>query len=254
MKKKITALSLVATLFILAIGGATLAYFTAHQETTNTFTMGSVKIQLIESTLHRENCGIANNTDSDHIAWSSLAKEGPDGKAYTDEQIATNLYEDPTDPMVPGQSYHKMPYVKNIGKNAAYIRIRVMLPKIADELIIGKSQICATAISSGEFMGDTENEGWPVITTTTVDGLEYNVYTFTRVEALEPGQMTYWNVWNTITIGNAVTSENLEAAIAAGAIGEDGLVKVLVQADAIQATGFVNATDAFAAFDAQNNS
>ena len=67
--------------------------------------------------------------------------------------------------------------------------------------------------------------------------------------------MTKWNVWNYIGIADEATSANIQKAINKGAIlvSEDGTmtVNVLVQADAIQAEGFTDATAAFAAFDAQ---
>ena len=48
MKKKIVALCLVLALALTAIGGATLAYFTDTDTETNTFTVGNVKIDLVE--------------------------------------------------------------------------------------------------------------------------------------------------------------------------------------------------------------
>ena len=48
MKKKIVALCLCVALAVIAIGGATLAYFTDRDNADNTFTVGNVKIDLIE--------------------------------------------------------------------------------------------------------------------------------------------------------------------------------------------------------------
>lgn len=48
MKKKIVALCLCIALAVVAIGGATLAYFTDTKTATNTFTVGNVKITLTE--------------------------------------------------------------------------------------------------------------------------------------------------------------------------------------------------------------
>lgn len=48
MKKKIVALCLCIALAVVAIGGATLAYFTDTKNVTNTFTVGNVKIELTE--------------------------------------------------------------------------------------------------------------------------------------------------------------------------------------------------------------
>ena len=91
---------------------------------------------------------------------------------------------------------------------------------------------------------------------TDADGLKYDVLTFTRIEPLKPGEMTEWNVINYVGIGKNVTSADIQTAIDKGFIkvsGTDGTmtVNVLVQADAIQAEGFADATAAFAAFDAQ---
>ena len=48
MKKKITAIFLCVALLTTAIVGASLAYFTDTDNQTNTFTVGNVKIDLIE--------------------------------------------------------------------------------------------------------------------------------------------------------------------------------------------------------------
>ena len=48
MKKKIVALCLCIALAVVAIGGATLAYFTDSKDVTNTFTVGNVEIKLTE--------------------------------------------------------------------------------------------------------------------------------------------------------------------------------------------------------------
>lgn len=48
MKKKIVALCLCIALAVVAIGGATLAYFTDTKDVTNTFTVGNVEIKLTE--------------------------------------------------------------------------------------------------------------------------------------------------------------------------------------------------------------
>ena len=64
MKKKLLVLSLCVALAAIAIAGASLAYFTDTKSATNTFTVGNVKIDLIESTYHREG---NDNSKVDHI-------------------------------------------------------------------------------------------------------------------------------------------------------------------------------------------
>ena len=81
----------------------------------------------------------------------------------------------------------------------------------------------------------------------TVDrgGVKYNVYTFTRIAPLQPGEMTYWNVWGTVHMDADVTNEEIAELIPGGEFD------VLVEADAIQADSFDDAAAAWAAFDAQ---
>lgn len=61
-KKKIVSLCLAAVLVVMAIAGATVAYFTDTDAKTNTFTVGNVKIELLESQYHRVNAGKGNAT------------------------------------------------------------------------------------------------------------------------------------------------------------------------------------------------
>ena len=169
--------------------------------------------------------------------------------------------------MVPVKNIAKSPYVINTGANDAFIRIRVMIPSDANRDYwqarsggVIESQFCTTAITSGEFMHNDKTTYNPFIDASgngyvDENGVKYDVYTFIRTEPLKPGEMTEWNVWNYVGIADEATSANVQKAINKGAIlvSADGTmtVNVLVQADAIQAEGFANATAAFAAFDAQ---
>ena len=76
MKKKLTVIFLCVALAAIAIVGASLAYFTDTKSAKNTFTVGNVKIDLLESSLHRENAGVANGATSTSELWSDVAKEG----------------------------------------------------------------------------------------------------------------------------------------------------------------------------------
>lgn len=245
MKKKVIAISLVLALVAVAIASVTIAYFTDTEEATNVFTVGNVEIDLLEANIHRHaDSYLANGTDG-------FLPDGFNGGEATDDDIlaADELYQDylAAQELMPGVSVNKMPYVKNTGKSDAYVRIRVMIPSALDLNCLNSSVYCSTALEEEfTFVGD-----WATPVTTTVDGVEFDVYTFVRNEALAADEMTYWNVWNTISLDADTTSAELEAYIAAGAITEDGQFNVLVQADAIQAATFANATEAFAAFDAQ---
>ena len=253
MKKKITAICMCVALLAIAIVGATLAYFTDTKAATNTFTVGNVKIDLLESSLHRENAGVANGETSTSELWSDVDKEGSGNTSkykagdtfYTDAQIEANAAEYTCEnvQLIPGRSYHKMPYVKNVGNNDAYIRIRVMIPADLDTAVLNSSMYTTTAINNKEFTMAYDNSG-----TVEREGRKYNVYTFTRIDPLAPGEMTYWNVWGTIHMDTTVTSAQSEALFGENGTYPGGVFPVLVEADAIQAEGFADAAAAWAAF------
>ncbi len=276
MKKKILAVCLCVALVAVAVVGATLAYFTDKDAKTNTFTVGNVKIKLIETTYHRE--GNDNSGDTsipDPTQTASGMKYVTDGhKAFTDDEIKADAvkYTDYIGTrgknMVPGRNVAKCPYVINTGANDAYIRIRVMVPSAANNDFVAvkdggviTNQWCTTSIQNGEFI-DGKGGGWnnaPAIKKAAYTDPEtkvvYDVYTFTRTEPLKAGAMTEWNVWNFIGLDKTADSAEIQKAIDADAITvkEDGTVtfNVLVEADAIQAEGFADAAAAFAAFDKQ---
>ena len=92
MKKKFTAIFLCVALVAIAVVGTSLAYFTDTKSATNTFTVGNVKIDLIESKFHREgndNSGDTSIPDPTHTVTAD------DGMKYvetghtmfTDEEI-----------------------------------------------------------------------------------------------------------------------------------------------------------------------
>lgn len=248
MKKKTILVAAIAVMLVAAlVVGGTLAYFTDKDNATNTFTVGNVDIELLESSLHRENAGIANGATSDSELWSDVEKLGSNNTSpykagdtfYTDDQIKANAreYKCENVELNPGEYYHKMPYVVNTGKNAAYIRIRVMIPAALDTAILNSSMYTTTALNNKEFTMAYDSTG-----TVERDGVMYNVYTFTRIDPLAAGEMTYWNVWGTIHMDTTATNEQIAQLL------PNGTFNVLVEADAIQADGFANATDAFAAF------
>jgi len=272
MKKKIVAIILAVALIAAAAVSASLAYLTDSDKATNTFTVGNVRIKLIESKYHREgndNSGDMSIPDPTWIA-SGMNYVTDGHKAFKDAEIQEdaknykNYIDEKGSKMVPGRAVAKCPYVINEGNNDAYIRIRVMVPskgnndfvKVADGGVI-TNQWCSTSFISGEFI-DGKGGGWnnaPYITragyTDDESGVVYDVYSFVRSAPLKAGAMTEWNVWNFIGIDANANGDDINEAIDAGAIAEDGTLNVLVFADAIQSEGFDNATAAFVAFDAQ---
>ena len=61
-KRRILAIAMSLVIVAIIAVGATMAYLTYTDSAKNTFTVGDVKIKLLESSLHRENAGVANAT------------------------------------------------------------------------------------------------------------------------------------------------------------------------------------------------
>lgn len=105
MKKKIVALSLVLAMAAIAIVGGTLAYLTSRDQVTNTFTVGNVKIDLYEY------------TDYDGDGELNLEKKFQEYLQYSS--------------IMPGNALPKQPWVENIGGNAAYVRVAVVMNHVS---------------------------------------------------------------------------------------------------------------------------
>lgn len=151
MKKKILTLALVIALLAIMVGGS-LAYFTAEDEVTNTFTVGSVKIEIYEN-----------------------GKETPsDVMEFKDEPLVpvVNMETPSSDPgYIP-----KVVTVRNTGVNAAFIRTHIAIPT---QLV-------------GYLYLDLNTSGWNRQTdgTAKVDGVDYTVFTYDYHAALASGQDT----------------------------------------------------------------
>lgn len=263
MKKKILALSVCVVMLAVAIVGGTLAYFTDTDAEVNTFTVGNVKIDLIESQLHRSNASgnplLASPDFAEKLipADEYSAKHGWNDPYYSDALIKedaknyTAYLAEKGSNMVPGSNVHKMPYVINIGKNDAFVRVRVLVPvNLFTILDNGPSCWTTTAMNVGDVVSKAvdyyNTNGYTMSDAFKVerDSVSYYEFDFTYTKALAPNEMTFWNCWGNIRIDPNATSEQLK---------DVDSFKVIVEADAIQADGFADATAAFAAFDSQKN-
>ena len=270
MKKKVIATSAVLGLAALVLGGGTLAYFTDSKEITNNFTVGNVKIELIESQLHRVNAGVANGSTRDSLLWTpGIDMTGTpentsgvknrhvawSGAYFSDQQILDDAanYKHDNDgyftinakDIVPGESVRKAPYLINKGTVDAYVRTEVLIPKTLFTIIDnGPSYWTDTAMDEGAVVsshvdyyythGYTPNDS----KVETIDSTEYYVFDFTYTDALKPGEMTFWNAWGNIAISKDATKENFANVDS---------FDVIVRAKAVQASGFKTAEAAFAA-------
>ena len=274
MKKKITAIFLCVALVAIAIVGASLAYFTDTKSATNTFTVGNVEIELLESQYHRVNAGKGNATglvepDIGGYLWAAnvdmqgapentpnyvTSGEVWDGLYFSDAQIEADAkvykngyFAEHSQNMVPGANVRKNPYVKNTGNSDAYIRIRALIPvSLFDVIDKGPSYWTTTAMNEGQVTSNAVNtyltSGPAAVKQVNRGGTMYYEYDFTFVKAVKPGELTFWNVWGNIAINSDATSEQLANVES---------FDVIFEADAIQAQGFASYADAFAAFDAQ---
>ena len=187
MKKKITALCLCAAMLAIAIVGASLAYFTDTKEATNTFTVGNVKIDLIEQ--QRGENGL--------VPFEQNKKLYP---IVGPAQGAKDEYGMPT-----AKNYvDKMVTIENTGSEAAYIRAYFAIPSALDDgyetFNAGKNvlhfnfgnKVVNGAISSTEGVEWiwTHGSKWNYFETTLSDGIKYNVYYADYYQAVEGGKTT----------------------------------------------------------------
>ncbi len=186
MKKKIVTLSLAAALVAMAIAGASLAYLTDTKQADNTFTVGNVKIELIEQ--QRGENGLEDFESGKKLLPIVGSAQGekdqygmPTAKNYVDKMIT----------------------VKNTGSEAAYIRTYFAIPSALDDgyetFNAGKNVLhfnFGNKIVDDEVISTYGNEWnwkhgdkWNYFETT-MDGIKYNVYYADYATAVAAGVPT----------------------------------------------------------------
>ena len=254
-KKKIVSLCLAAVLVVMAIAGATVAYFTDTDNETNTFAVGNVKIDLIEQQ-RGENSLVPfeQNKKLYPIVGSAQGeKDGygmPTAKNYVDKIVT----------------------VQNTSTEKAYIRAYFAIPSALDDgydtFNAGLNVLhfnfgnkvengVVTSTEGAEWIW-THGSKWNYFETTLSDGIKYNVYYADYYQAVDAGATTEQFIQGVyldksfdlrdgkcFAFGKEVTLDN----------GWDwSKVSCPVFAIACQAEGFDNAAAAMeAAFGAQYN-
>lgn len=118
MKKKVVAVCATVALAAVALGGATLAYFTDHDEVNNNFTIGDIGIDLWETAGVKDADGNVLQGETDEQTGKLVPTET--GKDVKDE--GGFEYEN----LMPSYEIVKTPVVKNTSEeNAAYVRVVV---------------------------------------------------------------------------------------------------------------------------------
>ena len=260
MKKKIVALCLCVALAVVAIGGATLAYFTDTDEETNTFTAGGVKIDLIEQ--ERGENGLQNFTQNKVLLPIVGSAQGE--KDEYGQPVAANYVD-------------KMITIKNTSKSDAWVRAYFAIPSALDD---GFEESFNASMNILHFnFGNKVNEDGTLVTTynnewlwgsvakpehsgwnyfeTTIDGVAYNVYFADYYQPLAANATTeqfvsgvYLDSHVDMADGKYIDTRfpNADLSIL------EGTISCPVKAVAVQAAGFDSAADAItAAFGADFN-
>lgn len=224
MKKKILTIALVVALIAIMVGGS-LAYFTDNDQVTNTFTVGSVKIEIYEND---------TVTDTDVRELGTLIPVVDEQDVQQDDSYIAKSVE-----------------VLNTGKNDAYIRTHIAVPTALVEYL----HLDMNAA------GWTEKTG----STATVDGVDYTVYTYDHDAAVASGNFTGELLTGVYLGMDVDLEENVDghlvfvkrvngeithnSGFVAHTLNDDGSytsakVNILVASQAIQAEGFGGAAEA----------
>lgn len=252
MKKKITALCLCVALLAVAVVGTSLAYFTDNDQADNTFTAGSVKIQLIEQQSNADHTGFVPY-DGEKVLMPIVGSA--QGEKYPNGQPMAKNYID------------KVVTIENTGNSAAWIRAYYAVPSALDDGF-GESFNAGMNILHGNFgnNGDKttyenewkwKNNGKWQYFETVIDDVSYNVYFADYYQPLAAGATTeqficgvYLDKNVDMKDGKYIDPRHPDADLSI----LEGTVHYPVFAVAVQAEGFDSAAAAMdAAFGAQYN-
>ena len=254
MKKKLTLVVTCIVLVAAMVIGGTLAYFTDTKNATNTFTVGNVKINLIEQ--QRGANGLVpfeQNKKLYPIVGSAQGEKDefgmPTAKNYVDKMVT----------------------IQNTGSEKAYIRAYFAIPSALDDgyetFNAGMNvlhfnfgnKVVNGAISSTEGVEwNWQHDGKWNYFETTIDGIKYNVYYADYYQAVAAGATTEQLVQGVYLDKSFDLKDGKCYAFGKEVTLDDGWdwnnVSCPVFAVACQAEGFDNATDAMnAAFGANYN-
>lgn len=176
MKKKVLVIALALSLVAVTALGVTLAYFTDKEQTTNTFTVGNVAIELREP------------------KWVS-----------TGSVDAPNVY--------PGESLDKDPTIYNIGENPCFVRVQVTVPEQYKNLITFRTNWVDGALGANwEKVGDYYYYNLPVAPQANTTPLFQQVNFSTALTAddlNEYGQINGNTSYGIVVVAQAVQAQGI---------------------------------------------
>ena len=251
MKKKLLAIGLAVAVLAVTIVGMSIAYFTDTDQETNVFTVGGVKVQLIEQQRNADSSALVP-FEQNKVLMPIV------GSAQGEQEIVDGVK------LPTAENYvDKIMTIKNTGKSGAYVRIFVAVP---------------TALQNGQtpnaprydvlhwnFNGDSCAEGqWTdeivVANPVLINGVEYKIYSRTYTTALQKDEVTatpaYIGFYLDKTVDMHIDSDNNPVYTVDWGNGNgpevinynlSNGVNIPVFVQAVQAAGFDSAEAAFAA-------
>lgn len=234
MKKQVLAVSAVLGIAAIALSAGTLAYFTDQTETVkNTFTVGNVDITLDEAEVDPE---------------TNKVKEG------STTRVLANTYEN----VAPGTTLDKDPTITNVGKNDAWVRIKL---QFTGNSYFQQDLNDVMSVLSG-MAGDDEEFVWK----TSVKPENFNRvfvgYDNSKWDAKETKDKTFfatpenfiyeWTFTYKEKLAKDETAKLFDAVKLSSKVEHISDFDINLIAEAVQADGFDTAEAAFAAtFDAE---
>lgn len=254
-KKKIISLCLAAVLTVTAVAGASLAYLTDTKDVENTFTVGRVKIDLVEQERSADGTELKDFEQNKKLLPLVGSAQGekdsfgmPTAKNYVDKMVT----------------------VRNTGSEDAYIRLYFAIPSALDDgyetynaghnvlhFNFGNTVVNGAAVTTeGTQWLWTHGGKWNYFETT-MDGVNYNVYFadyYQPVAANETTEQLICGVYLDKNVdmkdGKYIDPRHPDADLSI----LEGTVHYPVFAVAVQADGFDSAAAAMdAAFGANYN-
>lgn len=255
MKKKITALCLCVALLAIAVVGASLAYFTDTDNAKNTFTVGNVKIDLIEQ--EKTDKGLKDFTQDKTL----VPGKSNDGNAVS-----------------------KIVTVENTGKNDAWVWVELRIPKylVSSEYPTNESKNALhwnsygcfnVEYNSGNYWKLATSDGivdenhevtnpdmvavkdglwndYKYVGKETINGTEYVVIRTTMAKTLPAGKISLPCLAQVYMDWRVTTNEDGTQFIlpAGDPISVDASWEILVNAYAIQADSFDSVDEAIAGY------
>lgn len=231
-RPKIFTLVLAFCVAVIAAAGGSVAYFTDTKATENVFTAGNVYIELSEAAVKADSGGnLLEDTEKDRIVGAEIDSTTPTVVDYGC--------------LFPGQTIHKDPTIKNVGKNSAWIAAKVIITDGDGDIgrlygysptdsfidIKGLLQggLLGESCHNGEWNGMTGvryNENYAMVQASNRANGEY-VFYFFMLNKLEKGESV--ELFDTMLVDPYFGNAEME---------EFAQLKIDVEAYAVQSFGF----------------